>query len=190
MKKFRISAMLALIVLIATTVGAFASNAGFSTSNMYTFPPPGVLVPGAYSTLDRTSDAVTMTINTSELDGGAAYTVWWVVFNNPENCSTPNQCSADDFAVPPVNSSVLWATGHVIGKNGVGNFAGHLKEGAAPGEVLFGPGLTNGEGAEIHLVVRSHGQPIPGQLDEQIHTFLGGCSVNACEDLQFAVHQP
>lgn len=190
MKKFRIGAMLALIALIATTIGAFASNEGFSRSDMYTFPPPGVQVSEAYSTLARTSDAVTMTINTSELDGGAAYTVWWVVFNNPENCSTPNQCSADDFAVPPVNSSVLWATGHVIGKNGVGNFAGHLKEGAAPGEVLFGPGLTNGEGAEIHLVVRSHGQPIPGQLDEQIHTFLGGCSVNACEDLQFAVHQP
>jgi hypothetical protein len=197
MKKFRISTMLALIALIATTMGAIASNAGFSSSDMYNFAS-AVQVPETYSTLDRTNDAVTMTINTSELDGGAAYTVWWVIFNNPENCTHPipgvSGCGEPDLLAfggdPSVNSSALWASGHVIGKNGVGNFAGHLKAGEAPGEVLFGPGLTNVEGAEIHLVVRSHGQLIPGLVIEQIQTFVGGCSVNACENHQFAVHQP
>lgn len=196
MKKFRISAMLALIVLIATTMGAIASNAGFSSSDMYRFSDLEK-VPEAYSTLVRTSDAVTMTINTSGLEGGAAYTVWWVVFNNPENCTHPipgvvSDCGEGDLTPnggdDSVNSSVSWAAGHVIGKNGVGDFAGILKEGKARGQVLFGPGLIDAEGAEIHLVVRSHGQPIPGQVVEQIHTFEKGCLV--CEDLQFAVHQP
>ena len=197
MKKFRISTMLALIALIATTMGAIASNAGFSSSDMYRFSDLQK-VPETYSTLHRTSDAVTMTINTSELNGGDTYTVWWVVFNNPEYCTHPipgvSDCGEADLLPfggdPSVNSSASWAAGHVIGKNGVGNFAGHLKEGKARGQVLFGPGLTDAEGAEIHLVVRSHGELLPGQVDEQIHTVGGGCGVNACYDDQFAVYQP
>jgi len=79
-------------------------------------------------------------------------------------------------------------------------------DGAAPGEVLFGPALVNLD-AEIHLVVRSHGPVGPlldeGLLEEALATFGGGCIVrdeegeiipgtgpNECADVQFAVHRP
>ena len=58
-----------------------------------------------------------------------------------------------------------------MGNNGVANFAGPV-----PNDVLIGDGLTNPEGAEIHLVLRYHGPKIQGHVDEQIHTFAGGCS--------------
>jgi hypothetical protein len=160
-----------------------------STSYLYTWPPPGVQVPGALSRLSRTDQGITLDIKTSGLDAGAAYTVWWIVFNVPDECAPPG-CSGADFGNPLVEASALWATGHVIGGNGKANFAAHLQESKPHGQVLFGPGLTDAKGAEIHLVVRSHGLPIPGLVDEQIHTFAGGCAVNVCEDHQYAVHLP
>jgi len=60
-------------------------------------------------------------------------------------------------------------------------------------------GLTNPQGAEVHLVLRSHGPRIPGQVAEQRTTFAGGCEFfldpgathelepGQCSDLQFAV---
>jgi hypothetical protein len=39
-------------------------------------------------------------------------------------------------------------------------------------------------------MLRTHGPPIPGQVNEQMSTFNGGCDINACEDQQCAVHQP
>lgn len=55
---------------------------------------------------------------------------------------------------------------------------------------MFGRGLTNPTQAEIHAVVRTHGPVIPGMVDEQIHTFNGGCdpgqpNEGQCQDLQF-----
>ncbi len=153
----------------------------------------GSLVDGASSMLVRTDDGVTMTIHTSDLEPGAAYTVWWVIFNDPAMCSD-GVCGMNDLlpfgGSPAVMSSVVRATGHVIGNNGVGDFAAHLEEGNPLGQVLFGPGLLDARGAEIHLVVRSHGQPIPGLVDEQISMFNGGCKVNTCTDVQFTIHQP
>jgi hypothetical protein len=67
-------------------------------------------------------------------------------------------------------------------------FGAALAESDAAGEVLFGPGLENSFAAEVHLVVRSHGQPDLVRLYEQLNTFEVDCDV--CEDVQFAVHAP
>jgi hypothetical protein len=160
-----------------------------------------------------------MSLRTSELDPGAAYTVWWVVFNNPGDCVAGmpfSSCGEGDifetdedgnliledgnpilqvnendgtFGTPGVNVSALFATGHVVGKNGVGNFGAGLREGTTSG-ALFGPGLVDAQGAEIHLIVRSHGELIPGMVKKQISTEPGGCEVNDCVDQQFAVFVP
>lgn len=145
------------------------------------------VVVGARSTLVRNDAGVRMTIHTSDLESGAAYTVWWVVFNNPGACD--GGCDADDFGNPAVGASVVFATGHVLPPTGVGNFADHLKVGDTRG-ALFGAGLQAPRGAEIHLVIRSHGAPIPGLVHEQISSVEGGCHVNVCEDTQFAAHHP
>jgi len=165
------------------------AKASRSTSNLWLVggdPVPGNQVPGASSTLVRTKDAITMTIHTSELDPGAAYTVWWIIFNNPDNCV--GGCGPDDLMRAGVDGSVLWATAHVIGNNGVGNFAAHLEEDNPPGFVIFGPGLQDAEGAEAHFFVRTHGQPIPSQIVEQRTIPNGGCPPNTCDNQQFGIH--
>jgi hypothetical protein len=144
-----------------------------------------------------------MSIQTTGL-AQEAYTVWWIVFNNPANCSD-GACGEDDIFIfdedgniigPNVPGreaaeiSVLWAAGNVVGVAGNAGFAGHLQEGKIKGDINFGPGLTNVDGAEIHLVVRTHGPAIPGRVKEQISTFLGGCDVNVCDDVQFALPAP
>lgn len=143
--------------------------------------------------LVRNDAGITMTILTSDLVGGDTYTIWWIIFNNPEFCATPHACAGGDLAPrggdPAVQSSVGFATGRIVTGMGVGEFAAHL----APGDdadMRFGPGLIDPMKAEIHLVVRTHGQPIPGMEDEQIGTLNAGCPPNTCEDHQFAIHIP
>lgn len=142
----------------------------------------GSVVQGSSAKLTRSADAVWLNINTTDLQPGA-YTVWWVVFNNPAMCS--GSCGADDFANPAVAASVFFATGGVVGRGGTGHFRAHVEEGdvsAVPGQHLFGPGLMNAEGAEIHIVIRYHGPVAPHILEKQISTFGGGCMGPAGEE--------
>jgi len=150
-------------------------------------------VPGASSQLVRTNRGVSMNIKTNDLTPGA-YTNWWIVFNNPGACENPipaigAACGFNDLALPAVNASVLYATGNVVDEDGEGGFAAHLKVGDTDG-ALFGPGLMNPRGAEIHILVRDHGEVIPAMMPAQIMTVGGGCMVNVCTDVQAAAHSP
>jgi hypothetical protein len=201
-----------LVFLIALAAPVMAAPASHTHSPVQRFSD-GTVVEGSEATLTRTDNGVALTINTSELEPGAAFTVWWIVFNNPEYCSG-GSCGEDDlfdeygmlivnddgtFGTPGVDASVLFATGHVLGNNGNGNFGASLKEGQVKG-ALFGPGMRDAREAEVHNIVRSHGQPIPGIVDEMISTVGGGCNEatgggpgavgNDCEDIQFAVFLP
>jgi hypothetical protein len=134
--------------------------------------------------LIRTPNGVNVKIWTTGLDGSAVYTVWWVI----------------DADKGPPSFCVSWATGHPIGPNGTGNFSAHLTEGEAwteeePGPANGGagpcPGLVDAENQTIWVVLRSHGPIIPGIVDEQMSTYLGGCvddpeDPNFCEDQQIA----
>lgn len=58
-------------------------------------------------------------------------------------------------------------------------------------DAVFGNGLVNSRWSEIHLVIRTHGPTIPHMVDQQIHTFNGGCEDDEpnrglCQDVQFA----
>ena len=147
----------------------------------------------ASSKLVRTNRGVSMNIKTNDLTPGA-YTNWWIVFNNPGACVNPipaigAACGAPDLSVDGVDASVLYATGNVVDEDGEGGFAAHLKVGDTGG-ALFGPGLMNPRGAEIHIVVRDHGEVIPAMMPAQIMTVDGGCGVNDCTDVQGAAHSP
>jgi hypothetical protein len=151
-------------------------------------------VEGAYSTLVRNDRGVTMTFHTSQLVPGNAYTVWWIVFNNPAACV--GGCGPDDLTRPAAHASLVFATGHVIG-NDTANFGAWLGVGDTDG-VLSNPpspagpyGLEDARAAEIHIVVRSHGPADPQLLPDQINSFLGGCSVsNPCANVQASIHMP
>ena len=51
---------------------------------------------GGLSTLTRTEDMVHVTVEAARLRAGNAYTLWWVVFNDPAACSAPG-CGEDDI---------------------------------------------------------------------------------------------
>ena len=151
----------------------------------------GTPVPGSQAALVRDPSGVSMTLQTSGLAPGA-YTTWWVVFNNPENCSG-GTCGEDDLppfgGSPTVHASVLFATGHVVSTNGTAGFGAWLGIGDTAG-ALFGPGLLNVYTAEVHNIVRYHGDVLPAFMPEQIRSFNGGCPPNSCFNVQAAVHQP
>jgi hypothetical protein len=164
-----------------------------------TFAP----IDGAWSRLLRNDSGISLTINTYGLEPGETFTVWWVVFNYPEFCN--GGCGEDDvllFGGPAeVQGTVLYATGHVVGGSGQGKFGAHLSVGDASDALLgIGPGLVNPRGAEVHVVVRSHGPLQPGLVDDQISTFGGGCNNAppgtgapgnfACYDPQGTIHLP
>lgn len=152
-------------------------------------------VAGSTGTLTRTATGIASTVSTSNLSPGAAYTMWWVIFNNPEFCV--GGCGEDDFFNPTVNASAFFADGEVIGLNGLGNFSAQVGIGQLPNpnQVLFGNGLFNPLTAEVWNVVRDHGPASSdlALLNAQLTTFNGGCTLTPgdglfpCLDEQSAV---
>lgn len=128
-----------------------------------------------------------------EWEPGDATTMWFVVFNAPQNCS--DFCGEDDVIAAfngdnDAGVGIHYATGHVAGKQwGAG---ASLKEWDTSGAV-FGMALEDSTKAEVHVVFRSHGPAenlTPGELDDALHTLNGGCAINTCGDAQAAVFIP
>lgn len=186
----------AAFAMSSTTLTAHAAAASQDTSNMRAFATLAPIAPGvATSTLVRNDNGVAMTIHTVGLPANTADTVWWVIFNNPSACShgmSGLRCGLGDLSVPAVKASVQFATGHLIGPDGIGDYGAYLREGDASGcasASLPCNGLFNARTADVHLVVRTHGAPIPGMVDDQIHSFNGGCPPNSCRNIQASPHE-
>jgi hypothetical protein len=156
-----------------------------------------------------------MTLKTVQLPAGSVQTTWWVVFNNPEECSFGDGvialcAEADLFMSPDALPSVMYAAGRVVGGTGNGNFAAHLSVGDTSGchlEPIFSdPALADlkfpcnplldSRGAEIHIAVHDHGPAVPGMIADMLSTFDGGCSnlgrgtgSNECSTTQVAGHR-
>ena len=129
---------------------------------------------------------------------GDATTNWFVVFNNPDNC-TDGVCGEDDVinGFPPAldggpaGASVHFAAGHVA-NSGTWHSAGSLQVGDTSG-MLFGLPLQDAMTAEVHIVARSHGPAstlLPGELGYAINSIGGGCMTNTCGDAQAAIFNP
>lgn len=160
--------------------------------------------------LKRQARGITAKYRTDGLIPGHTYTLWWVIWNKPENCiAYPGPCDAPDFAIADeVAVEVMYAAGRKANGKGEAVLTAHLNRDNASGTIndLFGlssyGGLHDPYAAEVHLVLRSHGPAIPGQLDDQISSYLGGCTVflpdftevpdeeGECADLHFAIFQP
>jgi hypothetical protein len=182
--------LLAAAVLVATAQAAPASH---QTSNVAHFMTP-TLVPGASATLVRNDNGVGMTLHTSGLTPGDAVTVWWVIFNKPQYCTHGMfglRCGVGDLLAfggdPRVESSVMYAAGHVIGADGAGNYGGYLRVGELTRDTLWGPGIENSRTADVHLVVHDHGPALPGIVNDEIHSF-GVCNPT-CTDIQAAAFE-
>jgi len=183
---------------VATAVNDLGGQT--SMADVFTFFLPDEVTPAAgdvvgTAALNRTAAGVTLTADTTLLDAGSAYTLWWIIFNNPAACD-PAGCSDADFGTAAVEASVMNATGRVADTNGNATFSAFLPVGyvhtnpsSLNGRQLFGPGLQNAAGAEIHVVIRCHG-PWSGNI-EQISTVAGDClnaaSPSGCFDAQAIV---
>lgn len=180
-----------------------------STSTVHRFVD-GSEVEGTFSRLTRYENGVTAALSTSDLAPNEVYTVWWVVFNAPENCSG-GVCNEDDIfvvedgqivrtedgnramnmdGIQAANISVQHASGSYT-EDGRLYISASLGEGEVPG-IVFGPGLLDAETAEVHMVVRTHGARVDEIFADQISSFGGGCEpIDAapCDDIQFTIHQ-
>ncbi len=160
------------------------------------------------STLRRNLNSIDVTFRAKDLTPDNAYTLWWVIWNKPENCLKPNACGEIDFVDPDLMEvEVMYAAGQLVGIGGSAIFSAHLKNYDSSGSIndLFNMpnygGLQNSQRAEIHLVLRDHGPAIPGQIADQIGSYEGGClydlgafsgdvpdAPGECADLLAAVH--
>jgi hypothetical protein len=189
---------IAVMVLLISSMAASASPVSKSEQDVFWTPHSDQegQVEGAYSTLIRNRNGVTMTYKTSGLDRGTVQTIWWVIFNNPEACEYGNEinmCDEPDIFNPDTEASVMYAAGNVVGGNGKANFGGRLNVGDTSGclrdgvpvaleegldELFFpcGDGLDDPMTAEIHLALHDHGPNIPGLTNEMLSTYDGGCA--------------
>jgi hypothetical protein len=210
--KSRFFAFCTLIALLVAAFSVTAQELAPDTTPIFRFAD-GSNVEGGWSTLSRLDNGLAMTFHTDDLTPGDAYTVWWVIFNAPQNC-TDGVCNEDDLfvindeghiatdefgqrqmdpaALENAQISIQYATGSAIDDDGIGDFAAAVGTGEVPGIVL-GPGLVDPQTAEVHLVVRTHGPVVKDLFDAQISSFGGGCEpmdAAPCADVQFTMHQP
>ncbi len=193
------AALLCVAGLIGGTTGlAGAESSNHVLSRVFRFSD-GAAVGAAAARLVTNDAGATISVRTAEL-AAEPHTVWWVVFNHPEHCAdafAPGfQCGPGDLPFnggdAKVQFSLLYAAGNVVGNSGHAGFGGRLRTGDTTDVVMdLGPGLVNPRGAEIHLVIRTHGPTIPHMVEQQIHTFNGGCEAGEpneglCQDVQFA----
>jgi len=138
------------------------------------------------------------TVTTRGLEPETAYSIWWAVFNYPAYCAKPFACAVTDLEVfggdPKIKASVFWGGGFIADAFGYANTALVLPAGRTSRE-LFGQtsdyGLQNLHGAEIHVVLRSHGEAgVAGPVATQIGTAMGACPPAGCVNAFFSVHSP
>ncbi len=192
-------------------------NSGFTTQNIskaanrthasvVNFANGGQVVGDA--TLVRSPKGLSFDFSANDLTEGYTYTIWFVIWNSPGECTIPNQCGEGDLGNAQVQVEIMYGTGHVVGKSGVGHFGGHLKVGDVSGSAndLFGlpspGGLLDPMAAEVHIVLRNHGPAIQGEVNEQIGSYVGGCDnsfppftqipdeVGECGDTHAAIFAP
>jgi hypothetical protein len=124
-------------------------------------PAPTPDIHGTAS-LVRTDDGISMTFRTSGLPAGQPVTIWWILLNGSGGVV-----------------SGQFAAGHIVGINGVANFAGHLAEGDTSG--CFHPlfpcdGLSNARMQTVVLLARARRTPgTPGSRTTSATTRSARC---------------
>jgi hypothetical protein len=167
-KLFAGLALIGLLVVIPLSQAGAAPQAARTTSPVTLANDPSVVV--GSSSLTRTDSGISFTLDTTGLQPGHAYTVWWMAAN------------------PGGGVAVLYAAGHLVAGSDT-TFAGYLAVGDTDGWVMGDDqSLEDALAATVTLVVRDHG---PGRADiiaDQLHTF-GACNPT-CTDVQVSVHSP
>ncbi len=194
-KPFGLFRALAFLALLFCCIPLMAGGPPPSTTDtvpLQLIPSGATTGCGGESHLTRTDDSLFIVVESCDLVPGDAYTLWWVVFNDPTECAS-HPCTGFDFGNSLVGGSVGNASGNIAKSDGTMEFGGALRQDAGEDghEILFGDMLTaDPHDAEVHIVVQSHGQGRGGEkLRQQLTYFEANCTP-VCADLQFAIHQP
>lgn len=156
--------------------------------------------------LVRSKNRVHGRIMSQVADSGYAYTVWFVIFNNPEACV--DGCNDEDLGNPAVQGAVFYGNAAISASDGVSGgvinidfrtIAERIPEGTfrlddpLPEPIFYQKGLRrgNGFGAEIHVVVDHHPGPMKDGSESWVPdmtttNFPGGINTNH----RFAVFEP
>ncbi len=148
------------------------------TKHVETHPSQGEVrvIDGAQATLVMTKAGAFASIQTSELVPGNAYTLWFVVVNEPRACEN-SPCNAKDVLTRSdlTKADVGYADGLIAGPDGNGQFTAFRPLGALP-QAWLGTGFEDPWGSEIHLVINDHGPLIAGREAEMTGSYRGGCT--------------
>ena len=177
---------LALMVPTTAFAGDSASQAHIQAGQGISFSPLGAPVPSA-GTLLRTRDEITFNGSFNDLDANSAYSVWWMITNEPEKCQF-------DCLLPDIEAGIVqifYAGGFITGDSGDVTTGASLPVGAIPsgadrfseandfglivnaeGEV----GLRDPFGSLVLVALRAHGPIQLDHLASQIGTYTGGCA--------------
>jgi hypothetical protein len=170
---------LSFIMFLLTPLTAAADGA-FQASDVHLFGTDTPIAGAA--TLTRDDDSLHVRGALSGIEKKAVYSVWWVIFNNPAGCSGGGDgvCAPSDvFPGGPADVAVRNASGFITGTDGTGYFVGELDEGTVPAGLVAGFGqLNDAMGAEVHLVIQSHGTAVPGTVAFEM-TFPTGVDLYA-----------
>ena len=201
--------MLALLLVLpaasghaSDTQGKYYWNFGklresIQTADHYMFQPDGMaptVAPGATMlTREYRAGRITAHIMSAALEPSHAYSIWWVIFNNPQFCATPYECGSGDLGNDRVKPSVFWGGGLLADSDGYGSIDIEITRGKVSRE-LFGPmkdyGLRNIWNAEVHVVLRTHGEAgVAGTVAEQIGTANEACPPDGCANKFFSIHR-
>ena len=97
--------MAILILLLGTPASSQADGPStFQASDFHDFPAGAVPQPGA-GTLIRTKQSIHARFALGGLDPDAAYTMWWVIWNDPSVC-VANPCGLPDLGAPGIFKDV------------------------------------------------------------------------------------
>lgn len=168
-------------------------------SDLMVFPDGPASAGATILIRDFDNRVVNATITGDGFDPSSVYSIWVVVFNNPEYCSDP--CDIDDLpgpnpdADPAVRPSVFWGGGFTTDLSGHAYVALRLVPGRTDRELFAGTqdyGIENLDKAHIHLVLRNHGPATPGLVANQVGTANEAClrPGGMCINQFFSVHQP
>lgn len=166
-----------------------ASGVVIETTDVFGQGPMGPVVAEDGATIRRTPNGISMKLSMptpapgsytypSGPPGGAwtdeegppeAFTLWAFIFNNPEACGTPFECTSADLG-PPANGGAFFVAGHIFGGPNL-TLSGQISKNSEPFPTPTpGVPLENTMGAHVHLAVAPHGALDPSLLPEQIQT--------------------
>jgi hypothetical protein len=136
--------------------------------------------------LVRSPSSIEARLAISGLEAGHVYTIWWMIFNKPQNCAVKNTCNPlvdfvgpsgaiDPEKVKAVGGTVFNGTGFLAGADGMANVTVLLKAGPLPiGNGVASPAVAgflwpnNGLNAYVITIIRAHALAEPGRVGTQM----------------------